>query len=156
MRNEIAKEIINTLKDIGYLLPGLETPHQYLRRINRATYYGVVTRLEKQGLVKKERQGRKNKIVLTEKGKKYVFNNEPVSVEARKDGLSTVIIFDIPEYLKRERKFFRRKLLQYKFTSIQKSVLISPYKYPRVLLKTEKELGINKYISHLSGRIDHI
>jgi DNA-binding transcriptional regulator PaaX len=150
------EKIFEIIKDIGYLLPGFETKHEYIKRLRRATYYGTIDRLERRGLVKKEKVRNQVKVLITEKGKAFSFGIKRLHLEKRKDGLSTIIIFDVPEQYKRERQYFRRKLVQNKFTLIQKSVLISGYAYPSQLRQLEKDLKIDKWIRHMAGRIEYV
>lgn len=70
-------------------------------------------------------------IVLTENGKKKVlqFNLENLKVlpQEKWDGKWRMIIFDIPENLKRARYSLRNKFKEWDFYPLQKSVWVWPY-----------------------------
>lgn len=149
------EQVFRIIKKYGFLLPRLESKHQYIRRLKQATYYGTITRLETRGLVRKEKIDGKTRVVLTKQGQRFSFRAASAQIP-RTDFLSTIIIFDIPLAQKRESQFFRRKLVQHGFTLLQKSVLISRNAYSKELLELEQELGIAKYITHLSGRVDYL
>lgn len=134
-------------------MPGLETPYEHARRLKRSTYYGALTRLEGRGLIEKKKK--KNRIVYvpTDKGMKYRIPGRIPVPQRRKDGLSTVVIFDVPETMKRQREAFRRYLIRNKFTLLQKSVFISPNKIDREIKEIIDELKISQFVTLLSARI---
>lgn len=79
--------------------------------------------------IKKTKNG--TLMILTKNGKKKVsqFNLENLKVPSQKkwDGKWRMIIFDIPENLKRARHSLRNKLKEWEFYPLQKSVWVWPY-----------------------------
>lgn len=71
------------------------------------------------------------KVVLTEAGKKQVlqYRLEEMKIEKPKrwDKKWRLVIFDIPEKLKRARNALREKLNELGFVQLQKSVWVHPY-----------------------------
>ena len=123
-------------------------------KIPRSTYYTTLNRLQKQGLVKKKRRGKIFTVALTLAGKKLL--DKHLKLEHRTDGLSTIIIFDVPEEHRRAREALRRYLLRNGYIALQESVMLSPNKIDQGLKELLVEFKIGNYVSILSGRIDHI
>ena len=146
-------ELLLLIQEIGEFLPRLETKHMYISRLRRNAMYGSLRRLEHKGLIKKTKSGQIISYKITKKGnetaKKIVFP------ERRSDGLSTVIIFDIPETHHRHRKALRRFLLSREFTQLQKSVFISPNKMGNDLREYINDLKIDQFVTVLLSKIVH-
>lgn len=90
----------------------------------------ILRRFIKQDVVAIREKDGQQIIELTEKGKirllSYDFEN--LEIKARKrDGLFRIVIFDIPEYQKKNRELFRRKLLELGFSRMQDSVFVCAY-----------------------------
>lgn len=156
----LTKEILYILRDIAEAIPyPLETKYEYTRRLRNYQNYGVSRafwELEKQGLVKKIKKEKKRvEYVLTDLGRakslKYVYGRKQ-KIE-RKDGLSTIVIFDISEEKKRVRDFLRRLLTQNGFTLFQESIFISRYKLLPEFREILSDLKIEHDVKILEGRI---
>ncbi len=98
--------------------------------VNRKDLGRIITRLQKQEMISISGDMDKVTISITDKGKtrllEYDFEN--ISLTARKrDGKWRLIIFDIPEGLKRNRNIFARKLLQIGCLRLQDSVYVSAF-----------------------------
>jgi|SRR3989344_1146894 len=144
-------ELLEFIVEAGQLLPGLDGPYGHARRLRRATYYGAVVRLEKRGFIEKRRKKNRVYYVPTEKGKQYKIS-KPVTTQNRSDGLLTVIIFDIPEAMSRQRKIFRRYLQRRGYSLLQKSVLISTNEFSSDVKEVVDELKIRPYVSVLVSK----
>jgi len=87
--------------------------------------------LRKQGLITIGEQGGKVKISLTKEGKKkilaYQIDTMKLKQPARWDGKWRIVIFDIPEKMKKNRNTFREKLVDLGFKRIQNSVWINKW-----------------------------
>lgn len=155
-KEQLAEEFVQFLKDIGQAyVEFVTTPYGQLRihSIPRTTYYYNLRRFEQKGLLKKKPGSKeKSRLVLTEMGRACLKRN-PLK-QRRTDGLSTLVIFDIPESKHRERNIFRRYLIRQGYTLIQKSVLISPFKISPELKELAQELKITNYITTLSAKIN--
>ena len=68
-------------------------------------------------------------ITLTPKGleKAFMVKNKFSNRKKRKDGRWVMVIFDIPENLKKTRNFLRKSLVDLGYQQLQKSVWICPY-----------------------------
>lgn len=127
-------------------LLGLDKP----RKITRHTISMNLSRLRREGLVARLGTGRKSRWQLTAKGKKSLAKH-PKHVESssvRKDGITRLVIFDIPERERRKRDLLRVELLCCKFRQLQKSVWIGEYPLPEdfILLLDSLHLERNVHI----------
>lgn len=152
----LAFELLNFIKEGGELLYTIATtPYGKLRiadvYVPQSTYYSALNSLEKQELIKKKKKGRKNVYILTPKGLKKI-NTKPTELIKRNDGLSTLIIFDIPEENGRQRTILRRYLIRNGYTQLQESVFISPFKITTELKNLWNELKLRSYITVLSAQ----
>lgn len=66
------------------------------------------------------------------------------------DGHWRVIIFDLPEKLKKWREYMRNELRVLGFEPLQKSVYITPYPVTGELDQILKEWGLRKYFRYLT------
>ena len=70
-------------------------------------------------------------MILSEKGKKmaeiYSLDNLKINKPKKWDGNWRVVIFDIPERIKKVREVFRMHLLNIGFYELQKSVFVCPF-----------------------------
>lgn len=53
-----------------------------------------------------------------------------------------IVMYDIPHGLKKERDWFRRHLIKFRYTMIQKSVWVGPSPLPKDFLNYLKEIKI--------------
>lgn len=150
-------ELLNFIKDAGEMMPGIEFPYEYARRLtlrmNRATYYGTMYRMEKQKLIKRKNIPKGPYFGLTDQGRKLL--EKPAVLKKRNDGSSTIVIFDVPESKRTSRNYLRRYLLRNGFRTLQKSVYISRNKVPGAIVELTKELGLGSYVSVIGGKIEY-
>lgn len=102
------------------------------RKINRRTLYEAIRKLYQSKLVDyKENKDRTITLVLSDAGKKKALTYNPyvIKLVPRKkwDGLWRMVIFDIPEYKKKERDALSARLKHLGFIPVQKSVFVWPY-----------------------------
>ncbi len=98
--------------------------------VNRKDLGRIIKRLHKQEMLSIYEGDGKVAISITDKGKRRLleYNFESLSLKAkRRDGKWRLIIFDIPEGLKRNRDAFAKKLLQIECIKLQDSVYVSAY-----------------------------
>lgn len=145
------QELFEYIKQLSELIPEpFETKYAYARRLRKSTYYGALSSLEKQGLIKKQKNSNKCKYIVTTKGKQTSFDKKK-----RSDGYLTGVIFDIPEYKKKQRNLYRRNLRQQGYKLLQKSVLVSEYEYSAELSELAQKLEIDDYIKILRVKIEY-
>lgn len=148
------KDVLSFIEEVGELIPEHKGNYRNLAWRNRPTYYKSLERLERKKFVKKILA--KNKqiaYIITPLGKQVLHRD--LKKTPRKDGLATLITYDIPADKNRERTMFRRYLLRNGFTLIQRSLLISPNKFDDHLTYIMKELKIVPYVKVVSGKFDY-
>ena len=97
----------------------------------------------------KENPDKSYTIVLTKKGKMktltYRFQNMIIKRE-NWDGRWRVVIFDIPEKIKKARDALREKLKELGFYELQKSVLVFPYQCQDEIEFIIEFFNLRKYV----------
>jgi len=145
----IGEELLNFLDALGEVTEAIIfRPHAI--RVDgtimpRSSYYGKLRKFEHLNLVKQSQKTGPSTFVLTEKGKQLF--RSALKRKKRNDGLSTLIIFDIPIKFNRERTTFRRFLNRHGYTLIQKSALIGPWEISSQIRDLAKELKISDHIT---------
>ncbi len=96
------------------------------RKISSTFYY-----LRNKGLLELKKEGHDVRISLTAEGKKragkYQIDELKIEKPKKWDGKWRVIIFDIPNSKNIIRNIFRRKLKEFNFYPLQKSIWAYPY-----------------------------
>lgn len=151
------KWLLEFLGEMIELMPTIETPYAYARRLDgwpkelsRQRIYGEVKRMENRGWIKKaEREGKKF-IRITEKGRFALLYRKLANVNnkgSRKwDGTWWMALYDIPEKGRAERRAICRALCRAGFRYLQKSVYIYPHALPADLVAYLKEAKLLSYI----------
>lgn len=146
-------ELLEWAKEGGDLIVEIvSTPYGKLSMASRSSYYRSVKRLKEEKLIK-PRKNYPNTYILTRQGERVLRSHRPQV--RRTDGLSTIIIFDVPEEKSRQRTTFRRYLLRNGYINLQKSVMISAAKLDSDIIDLSRELRINECITILSAKINH-
>jgi len=70
----------------------------------------------------------------------------------KKDGISRLVIFDIPERDRKKRDTVRAELIGYGFRLLQKSVWIGAYPLPKDFLELIDDLELARHIHIFSIR----
>ena len=139
LKNNITKETLLKIAEIGILiLPALTSPYflryivkKYFREINKKRVRAI-TNLKKKHLIdiQEEKDG-SIKVCLTENGKKLILQYELDKIKIEKpkkwDGKWRVIIYDIPQSLRKASDAFRRKIRELGMYQLQKSIWVYPY-----------------------------
>ena len=123
-------------------------------RLAETTYYYNLRKFQKHGLIKKVRKNKRIVYEITKRAKQ--LRARPSVKEDRSDGFSTFVMFDIPEDKHKVRDTFRRYLIRNRYTQIQKSVFISPFKAFQELIELTKELELEHNVIFISGKINRI
>jgi len=100
-------------------------------KIDRRLIYNAVRRLNQKRLVELVGKGDKLYIKITSNGKKVVKNFDYDDIELAKpktwDKKWRLVIFDIPDKKKKERRALSKKLKDIGFYALQESVFVYPY-----------------------------
>lgn len=101
------------------------------KRVPKKRAYDTFRHLRRRGLVEMRREGHDVIIQLTPEGKKKAgkFQIDDLTIERPQkwDGKWRIILFDIPVTSNTVRSVFRRKLKEFGFYRLQKSVWVFPF-----------------------------
>lgn len=104
--------------------------------------------LKKRGLIEIKRDGHDVCISLTKEGKKragkYQIDDLEIEKAKKWDKKWRVVIFDVPFYSRTIRDAFRRKLKEFGFYPLQKSIWIYPYPCKEEIELLRGFFGLNK------------
>lgn len=141
-------EILKKLRD-GYLSSVENLIEAFAGRTNKATIRSL------NGLVKEELivlGG--ERIYLSKRGKKLLSEIEKseiaINIMDEWDGLWRIVAYDIPEELKKERDWFRRKLVELKFTKVQGSMWLYPYECKEEIAVLAQGLRLSPFVMYLT------
>jgi len=154
---KIGEELLGVASDLGMAMDKLvfrSYKQMDIKRMAKATYYHKLKKFQGAGLLKKVRKGRETNYVPTEKVK--TLQLKPVVKTRRTDGLSTIIIFDIPETKHVARNTLRRFILRNGYIPLQKSAFISQLVPSQELMEMIVELDLGNNVTFLSGKIDRL
>jgi phenylacetic acid degradation operon negative regulatory protein len=106
--------------------------------------YKAVTRLEKDGLLKKRRKENKIYLHLTEKGKNTIRDHRKAGGRSRRtwDEKWRVVIFDVPEKRAEARRYLRSYLKSLGFGKVQRSTWITPYDFGKLIYHFSRKMDL--------------
>lgn len=91
-------------------------------------------------------------VKATKNGKSYVqkfdLDNLEIPEPQKWDKKWRLVIFDIPEFNKKERDFFAKKLKEIGFCAIQDSVFIFPYECEKEIDFLSELCGVRRYVQY--------
>lgn len=122
---------------------------QKLRRgRDRRKFCWFIDYLKKKNYIKLKKEQNKKFILLTQKGQDKILNIyiKKAKRKRRSDEKSVLIIFDIPEALRKSRNFLRVNLKIMGYQMIQQSAWLSPYDVLEITQKLIKQYDIKKYV----------
>ncbi|HBO16699.1 MAG: Transcriptional regulator, PaaX family [Candidatus Moranbacteria bacterium GW2011_GWE2_35_2-] len=117
------------------------------KKFQEKTIRQSIRRLQKQGFVKKEGSS----FLLTEKGRNildYVLKRKKV-LDKKWDKKYRVVIFDIPEDMRKDRDWLRGELYLLNYKQLQKSVFMSKYPLTSDLIREIKMRKIGNYVDYM-------
>ena len=98
---------------------------------------------------KKENPDGSHTLLLTEKGKLKALNYHFQEMKIKRenwDGKWRIVVFDIPEKLKKARDALREKLKELGFYELQKSVFVFPYECQKEIEFIIEFFNLRKYV----------
>ena len=155
---ELAKQILFCFVATGVIitiiaLPGTAHIIKLFKPKNTAERNRIqkaYKRAEKQKLVRLYIKNGKEVVELTEKGKRKVYEYKLDDLHIKKpkkwDKKWRIVIFDIPETRRKDRRRFHWKLSDMGFRSIQKSTFITPYPSKDEIEFIIHFYGLEKYV----------
>lgn len=137
----------NTQESIGNkIVRTLKTEHAEYKR-----YHALLGKLRKQGLVTDEGIRRDKQWLITKRGIAFLKSSsiktrsENITALTQADGL-TIISYDIPEKIRRERNKIRELLIMMNFQQIQKSVWFGNKKVTKSFIDILREKKILNFV----------
>jgi len=127
---------------------------EILKNLTKNNSFVILNRLQNKGLVEKK----DNKYILTFLGLKYFkrIKQKNSDREIKKwDGRWRVVMFDIPEKLRKERNWLRHQLYGLEYQLIQKSVFLGKWPLTEDFFNEIIERRLNNFIRLITvGEID--
>lgn len=119
---------------------------------NYPAYLKTITRLEKDGAVRRVNHQRDAYLHLTDRGRQILEQRRPPQRDSPPpwDRLWRLVIFDIPEKRHADRFLLRRYLAESGFAMVQKSVWIAPYNREEQVQKFARGIDIQRYVLQLT------
>ncbi len=124
---------------------GLPTGHEFSPR----TFSAILSRLKKQGLVAKTGLQGKSLWLITNKGKDSVKDVVESSLP-KEDGITRLVMFDIPETESGKRRLVRVQLIACGFRQLQKSVWMGYRPLPEKFIKSLDYLKLKDKVQIVS------
>jgi DNA-binding transcriptional regulator PaaX len=84
----------------------------------------------------------KNNRVKEKKRKRNFYNLSFISRFSENAPKNLLLIYDVPETMKKERDWFRRQLVNFGFVMVQRSVWVGPSPLPKDFLEYLKKIKI--------------
>ena len=113
----------------------------------------AIRQLENKKLIKIEKKGEGIIKALTKEGKMELRRLRIINNESRlPDNESCLVVFDIPEHLRKVRDKLRAFLKQANFKKIQRSVWISHFNVVDDMTKLVKEMKVDEWVSVFKGK----
>lgn len=108
------------------------------KKLGKERFNRLIKYLKYNGYLYVKKSKNRNAVMLTPKGAKKVLEIERKikGLTKRKDGKWQMVIFDIPEDIRKRRDYFRAGLKRLKYQKLQQSIWICPYD----VLKDTQEL----------------
>ena len=139
VKNNITKETLLKIAEIGILtVPALSSPY-FLHRVVKKYFKNKINErvrklrnLEKKKLIDiEELKDGSVRVVLTHLGKKIIHQYKIDELEIKKpakwDGQWRIVIYDIPQSLKKASSAFSQKIRSMGLYQLQKSIWVYPY-----------------------------
>ena len=93
-------------------------------------------------------------IQLTEKGKLLLRKIQIEEIHVKRpdiwNGMWHLVCYDVPEGKKKERDYFRGRLIKLGFKVIQDSLWVYPYECKEEIAVISQSLGISPYVAYLN------
>lgn len=135
-------------QELIYLLGLLGMPERTART--------TLTRMKNRGWFEVERDGRKSRYILTERGhavleqgRQRIF--EPATIEW--DEQWQVVVYSLPEEMRPQRDEFRKKLIWFGFGNLASGTWIASHDRTAELIEIADQLDIRDYVSLFNSKL---
>lgn len=121
----------------------LGTGHSY--KFSKPTFSSILSQLRQEGFAERMGPKAKSKWHITAKGKEFL-GRQNVSAKPKKDGITRIVAFDIPEKHRKKRRWIREELLDLEYYPLQKSVWIGFSPLPESFFADSDLLSLREHI----------
>ena len=122
------------------------------KKVTRHNLSSILYRLQQQGLVERKGQIRKSLWCVTERGMTHLAREKVKREEIQKDGVTRLVIFDVPERERNKRDMIRAELVECNFQQLQKSVWIGECPLPKTFVTLIDDLQLKSSVHIFSVR----
>ena len=134
----------------------LNLPSGY--NISKGDFSATLSRLNRQGLVKRSGGKRFASWTLTKEGKEKLKSYEYIINPTKPDGIPRLVMYDIPESERKKRDLLRYELMVCDYKQLQRSVWIGYCPLPEEFVKSLKEMNLKNKVQivsiHKTGTLD--
>lgn len=127
------------------------------REFDKDRFRQILNRLEKEKIIEVFHKDDQEIIKLTEKGKEkiphYLAEEMPEISLSKWDGKWRIVLFDIPNEKNKTRDAFRRKLQEFGFFQLQKSIFVFPFDCAEEIRYLRDLYDIGPYVKYLVADI---
>ena len=114
-------------------------------KFSKQTFSSLLSKLKNDGLVERANGKKKAFWTITTKGKGYLERKKDPIAKLH-DGITRIVIFDIPEKERKKRRWLREHLLELEYRQLQKSVWIGDVPIPQKFLKDADILSLRDHV----------
>ena len=136
------------LNDLLYLLELLDVGERAAR--------STLSRMKQRGWFVTHREGRESQYILTAAGRAILEEGERRIFEAPHrgwDGRWRLVVYSLPEELRRERNDLRKKLAWLGFGNLAPGAWISPHNREDEVLEVARDLDVRDYVTLFHGGV---
>lgn len=126
----------------------LDLPTGY--SISKENFSTTLSRLSKQGLVKRKGCRRFASWILTKEGKDKLKSYKYVINPTKPDGIPRLVMYDIPETERKKRDLLRYELVACDYKQLQRSVWIGYRPLPEEFIESLKEMKLRNKVQIVS------
>lgn len=127
---------------------------------SKNSFSSILSKMKKDGFVERKHNKRNAIWSITSKGKKYLQRRSSEDIQPKSDGITRIVIFDIPEKQREKRRWLRRNLIEFYYTQLQKSVWIGDVPLPEKFFQDADILSLRDHLHvftvHQKGTVDKI
>ena len=163
-KSEVLRGVLTVLKVTGVVTVAVLAPnvlqvfgkrYKSTRRFGGGRLNRTIHMMEKKGFVKISHKVGNIQIKPTAKGLRKLseldLQNIEIKPQKKWDNKWRLVIFDIPEQFRQNRKLFQERLRAMGFIMLQKSVWVCPYPCEKQIMVLRNAYSINSFVSLITA-----
>ena len=158
-QGKIKKIILEKIQEVGTDMIGAFFPKNYPEArlwrelfgldknqdISSRRISSVLSKLRREGLVSRKGTTRNSRWGITSKGKQWLHLHPTIDIP-KPDGITRLVIFDVPEKYRKKRNRLRGELIAFEFEQLQKSVWIGNRPLPKSFIQLVDSLDLSEAV----------